>query len=204
MVFSLIQIDISMVAPLSPPGTPLKFYGEIVRVRPLIDHNQRIGYRVIIRSTVSMTVQGRTIPIYIRTIDTSLNRRYFEWWKLWRSYYNTWKRKYASWQAHHPRGNLSQDAYQQQLQAWITREQLIPVKTAYAPVLIQGTKKDDTIYPNTKMRDIEPAEAIIWIFIRGRTQLVTVREIPAEVQSCTIDIDDPPSVIATKLHGMVL
>lgn len=65
---------------LSPPGSDVSFYGNIVLAKPIIVENQRVGYKIIIRTTIKVQSGDQWIPIYVSYPDLSKNRFLYEWW----------------------------------------------------------------------------------------------------------------------------
>lgn len=189
---------------LLPPKSKVKFYGEIIRARPLVDLGQRIGYRIIIRTPIKAEYRGELCPIYVRVEDTSMNQKLFKWWKRYRCLYNEWQREYTNWQRLNPRNNLSDLEYAKLFNQWLANTNLIPIMSQYAPVLIKGTKTGDTAYANTQLRNFDSATYIIWEFLNVKYQLDPQKTIPEEYRNIELFVSDTDAMFQAKIRDILI
>ncbi len=78
----MIKIECVFMWKLAPAGTNVSFYGYIIRGKPIVVENRRIGYKIVIRTTIKVESGNQWIPVYVSYADRSKNRRLYEWWKL--------------------------------------------------------------------------------------------------------------------------
>lgn len=117
-------------------GQWLDIYGWIVHAKPIYSFQKRIGYKIVIRTTIKVEgSENKMLPIYISYNDKHKNRRLYE-------YYVSCLRKPS-------------------------------------PIHIYAKKRGERIYENTKLKDLEASDRIIWFFIYLHSKIEPVKEIPS-------------------------
>lgn len=64
---------------LSPKGSKVHFYGYIVNAKTDHADQKRIGYRLIIKTTITIRHQQEDIPLYLWFVEKK-GRELYEWW----------------------------------------------------------------------------------------------------------------------------
>ena len=174
---------------------PISFYGEIISARPCIEQQQRIGYRILIRTTIEVEHTGHMLPVYVSYLDKSPNRQLYEWWKRVDGLYGDWRRSVTQWQKDHE--HLLDDVikYQQAYEKWIEDTQIQPLLSPHAPVFITGKKRGQRIYRNVKMQHVEPSDHIIWIFLYNKTVVHMLPAIPSNQKEIHIYTNRPHPIV---------
>lgn len=66
---------------LSPSGSSVKCYGNIVTAKTAHADQRRIGYTLTIKTTIKIRHQQEDIPVYIWFVEKK-GRELYEWWIL--------------------------------------------------------------------------------------------------------------------------
>lgn len=117
---------------LKKNGEKIQVYGWIVQSKPLISYQRTIGYKFVIKTTVSIELNGVNIPIYITFSDKNENRELYEFF--------------------------------------------VKNRRQKTPIRFEGRKKGQRKYKNTKLKNIENADYILWVFPWANSKLYPLTE----------------------------